>query len=66
MKDRILLIAKKSLGVILIIGGFLGLFLPFFQGVAMIIAGAILLDNRYIMIRVRRFIDYLKKRRKKK
>ncbi len=34
---------KKIVGVILIIGGIAGLFLPFFQGVAMIIVGSVLL-----------------------
>ena len=46
MKNNVWAFAKKVLGVILLIGGVLGLFLPFLQGVAMIIAGAILIDNQ--------------------
>ena len=42
-------IGKKIIGVLLIIGGFVGLFLPFLQGVAMIIAGAVLLENKRIV-----------------
>jgi hypothetical protein len=41
-------IGKKIIGGILIVGGVLGLFLPFLQGVAMIIAGAVLLGNKHI------------------
>ena len=42
---RILRIIKKIIGIILIIAGIIGLFLPFFQGVLMIILGLILLEN---------------------
>jgi len=56
---------RKLLGVILIIGGVLGLFLPFFQGIAMIIAGAILLENKFVLKKVRQVIKYFKKRKKR-
>ena len=42
-------IGKKVIGVVLIVGGVLGLFLPFLQGIAMIIAGAVLLENKRII-----------------
>jgi uncharacterized protein YqgC (DUF456 family) len=52
---------KKLLGIVLIIGGILGLFLPFFQGIAMIVAGAILLNNKYATEKVRKLLAYFKK-----
>jgi len=65
MRRYIVDVAKKVVGVVLIIGGIAGLFLPFFQGIAMIIAGAILLDNDFILSRAKRFVAYLKRLRKK-
>ena len=65
MRAYIVGLIKKIVGVALIIGGIAGLFLPFFQGIAMIIAGAILLDNDFILSRARRFVAYLKRLRKK-
>ncbi len=56
---------KKLLGVILIIGGFFGLFLPFLQGIAMIIAGAMLLENKFILDKAYKFVAYVKNWRKK-
>jgi len=60
MENHVWHIGKKILGTILIVGGLLGLFLPFLQGVAMIIAGAILLDNQYITGKARAFIKWLR------
>lgn len=37
---------RKVAGVVLIILGIIGLFLPFLQGVAMILAGLALLENK--------------------
>ena len=55
-------VIRKILGGVLILGGILGLFLPFFQGIAMIIAGAILLENEYILDKVKKIIAFFKKR----
>lgn len=65
MKNKILIFGKKALGIILVAGGVLGLFLPFFQGVAMIIAGAILLEDKFVIKKVRQLIEYIKRWRKK-
>lgn len=65
MENHFWRIGKKVLGVVLIVGGILGLFLPFLQGIAMIVVGAILLDNKYILNKVKQFKAYLKRRKKK-
>ena len=65
MRAYIVGLIKKVVGVLLIIGGIAGLLLPFFQGIAMIIAGAILLDNDFILSRAKRFIAYFKRLKKK-
>ena len=65
MKNNVLDMAKKVLGVVLIVGGILGLFLPFFQGIAMIVAGAILLENKLVIEKSKQFISYIKRLRKK-
>lgn len=54
---------KKILGIILILGGIVGLFLPFFQGIVMIVAGAVLLNNKFILDKVRRLAAYFKRKR---
>ena len=51
--------AKKALGILLIIGGVVGLFLPFFQGIAMIVAGLILLGNKSAIKKLHRIKKYL-------
>ncbi len=53
---------KKILGVVLIIGGIIGLFLPLLQGVFMIIAGAYLLNNKRILAYIKKLQAYFKKR----
>ena len=58
-------ITKKIVGVILIVGGIAGLFLPFFQGIAMIIAGAVLLENEFILQKAKAFIAYIKRWKKR-
>lgn len=65
MKNYVLIFGKKALGAVLIIGGILGLFLPFFQGVAMIIVGAILLENKFVTKKVGQLIAYIKRWRRK-
>ncbi len=37
---------RKVLGILLIIGGIFGLFLPFLQGIAMILGGLVLIGNK--------------------
>lgn len=59
---RILKIIKKIIGIILIIAGIIGLFLPFFQGVLMILLGLILLGNP----KLKKFVTKLIKKIKKK
>ena len=69
MKNYAVRLLKKIAGVCLIILGVLGLFLPFLQGIIFIIAGAFLLDNDYILKKVRKLQDYFRKKqtqRKKK
>ena len=66
MRNHLITIGRKVLGVILIIGGFIGLFLPFFQGIAMIIAGAILLENEFVMKQAKKFIVWVQNWRKGK
>lgn len=53
MKNNLLNMLKKIAGIILIIAGIIGSFLPFIQGFLLIIIGAILLGNK-------RFLDKLK------
>ena len=62
MKNYWLNFIKKIIGILLIIGGILGLFLPFFQGIAMILVGAIFLNNKFILNRVKAIRSYLKQR----
>lgn len=66
MKNKMLEYLKKGLGVILIIGGIFGLFLPFFQGVAMIIGGAVLLENEFVTRQAKKIIKYFKSIRRRK
>jgi len=53
---------KKAAGVLLIILGTLGLFLPFLQGIAMILAGLALLGNKKLKEIVKSFFEYIKKK----
>ena len=41
---------RKTAGVLLIFLGIIGLFLPFLQGVAMILAGLVLLGNKRAIV----------------
>ena len=58
INDKVLEITKKFLGIILIIGGIFGLFLPFFQGIAMIILGAILFGNKFLIRKIKQIKKY--------
>ena len=59
---KILEIIKKIIGVILIIAGVLGLFLPFFQGILMILLGLALLGNHKLKNWFIKLIDKIKKK----
>jgi hypothetical protein len=43
MKQKFKMVALRFLGVLFLLGGILGLFLPFLQGIAMIIIGIYLI-----------------------
>ena len=60
-KEEFWAVGKRVLGVVLIAGGVVGLFLPFFQGIAMIIAGAVLLGNEKALNAIKRWVAQLKK-----
>ena len=45
--------AKKILGILLIIIGIIGLFLPFLQGIVMILLGVFLLGGKSMVARVK-------------
>ena len=51
---------KKATGVILIILGIIGLFLPFLQGIVLIIIGTTLIDNKYISNLAKKLIKKVK------
>ena len=61
-------IIKYITGWSLIILGIIGLFVPFLQGIAMILAGLVVLENKYAIKLVNRIKDkwYAWKNRKKK
>jgi uncharacterized membrane protein YbaN (DUF454 family) len=54
----------KILGVLLIIGGIIGLFLPFLQGVLMITVGFALMGNKTAVKKLAQFKKWLKSRKK--
>lgn len=47
-KNSIATFLKKALGITLIVIGVIGLFVPILQGIALIAAGALLLNNSYV------------------
>jgi uncharacterized protein YqgC (DUF456 family) len=53
-------ILKRFFGIILIILGIIGLALPFLQGFAMIFAGVTLLENKFLLKKVRKLIAWIK------
>jgi len=59
---RIFKLIKKIIGIILIIAGIIGIFLPFLQGVLMILLGLVLLGNP----KLEKFVTELIKKIKKK
>ena len=56
---------KKILGVVLIVGGMVGLFLPIVQGILMISTGALLLGNQKLIKKLQSFSIALRKTTKK-
>jgi hypothetical protein len=52
---------KKFLGIIPIIGGIFGLLVPFLQGIAMILAGFVLLGNQAAIEKLYKLRIYLKR-----
>ena len=59
---RIFKLIKKIIGIILIIAGIIGLFLPFFQGVLMILLGLVLLGNPKLEKFATELINKIKKK----
>ena len=57
---------RKTLGFLLIIGGIFGLVLPFFQGIAMILAGLVLMGNKTAVQWLERLREKFKASRKNK
>ena len=52
---------KKILGLVLVIAGVIGLFLPILQGVLMISTGVLLLGNQKLIKKLQLFSTTLKK-----
>ena len=55
-------IIKKITGYILISAGIIGLFLPFMQGIALIIAGATISENKKIIKLIKILINKTKEK----
>ncbi|MBC8527022.1 MAG: hypothetical protein H8D22_09255 [Candidatus Cloacimonetes bacterium] len=56
---------KKISGITLIVLGIFGLFLPFLQGILMIIAGLTILGDKKLLKLIEKGKEYLKKRKSK-
>jgi uncharacterized membrane protein HdeD (DUF308 family) len=54
--------AKKIIGILLIILGTIGLFLPFLQGIALIIVGAMLLGNKWLLKKLKKLKKYFQRK----
>ena len=52
---------KKILGLVLVIAGVIGLFLPILQGVLMISTGVLLLVNKKLIKKLQAFLTAFKK-----
>ena len=66
MKNNLLNMLKKIAGIILIIAGIIGSFLPFIQGFLLIIIGAILLGNRWLLDKLKEIKSWISSKIKKK
>lgn len=56
---------RKVTGIFLIIMGIIGLFVPILQGIALIIAGVIVLQNKYLLKKLKAVRAHFKKKAKK-
>ena len=65
MKNNLLIIIKKITGIILIIIGIIGSFLPFIQGFLLIIIGTILLENKWLLNKLKNLKIWIKSKIKK-
>ena len=54
---------KKTSGISLVVLGIFGLFLPFLQGILMIVAGLTILGNKQIVNLIKRGKEYFRKRK---
>ncbi|HBS47655.1 TPA: hypothetical protein DEO28_04825 [Candidatus Dependentiae bacterium] len=59
-KNRFYEIVKKVVGVLCIIVGIMGLFLPFFQGILLIVIGLILIGNKWLLQKTKKVFLFLK------
>ncbi|MFH1644385.1 MAG: hypothetical protein ABIA74_04385 [bacterium] len=65
MKNNILDILKKVTGIILIIFGIIGSFLPIIQGFLLIAIGIALLGNKWFIKKIKQLKNYLAEKYKK-
>ena len=56
---------RKILGILFIIAGIIGLFVPILQGIALIVVGGALLQNKYLLKKLKDLKVYFKKKTKK-
>ena len=63
-RKKIWEIIRKVLGIILIVIGIFGLFLPFLQGFLLIIIGIALYENKSVKRAISDFIEKFKKKKK--
>lgn len=61
-KNNVYNISKKLLGILLILIGIPGLFLPFLQGIIFITAGLILLGNKTLAKKVKKLWKNIQKK----
>ncbi len=54
---------KKTSGITLVVLGIFGLFLPFLQGILMIIAGLTILGDKRIVNLIKKGKEYFRKRK---
>lgn len=54
---------KKTAGITLVVLGIFGLFLPFLQGILMIVAGLTMLGDKRIVNLIKKGKEYFRKRK---
>ena len=54
-KTKVGIVVRNVIGLLLVVGGIIGLFLPFLQGIAMIAAGLLLLDKKELLEKTKNF-----------